>query len=229
MKDEINIATNQDIAHALSKGIIGSIPVVGSLATEIFALIVTPPLEKRRAQWMNDIAEKLKNLEEQKRINLDELKENDEFIDIILQATTFALKTSEEIKIDAFRSAVVNAAIGESPDKIKSHIFLTQLNRFTTWHILLLGFINNPVEWLERNNKTQLNLMMGSLHSVIIDVFPELKGNDELLDIIWNDLESSGFHNSGSIKTMMSGGGLYSARITKIGKEFISFITDNQN
>ena len=64
MTDKTNKTTAKDIAHSLVKGGLDAIPVVGSLATEIFGLIVTPPLEKRRAEWMNEIAAKLKELGE---------------------------------------------------------------------------------------------------------------------------------------------------------------------
>jgi hypothetical protein len=225
MTDKVNKATKKDIAHALVKGGLGTIPVIGSLASEIFGLVVTPPLEKRRAVWMNEVAEKLKELESKREIDFNELKENEQFIDVVLQATTFALKTSEEKKIECFKNTILNTAIGESPDKTKSQIFLNQLDKFTTWHVVILDFIDSPSEWFKKMGKTPPSLMMGSLHSVIIDAFPELKGQDELLDIIWSDLELTGFHKSGSLKTMMSGSGVFSDRTTNFGKEFINFIT----
>lgn len=75
--DKTNKITGMDVAHSLAKGGLGAIPVVGSLAAEIFGLVVTPPLEKRRAEWMNEIAEKLKELEDAKVINLEELQNNE--------------------------------------------------------------------------------------------------------------------------------------------------------
>lgn len=124
MNDNINKNTVGDLTHSIVKGGFGTIPIIGSLASEIFGLIVTPPLEKRRVEWMNEVADKLKELESNQKINFNELAENDQFIDIVLQATTFALKTSERKKIDCFRNAILNTATGESPDKIKSQIFL---------------------------------------------------------------------------------------------------------
>ena len=44
------------------------------------------------------------------------------------------------------------------------------------------------------------------------------------MDIIWNDLRNSGFHNSGDLKTMMSGNGALNKRTTKLGDEFLQFI-----
>ena len=224
MTDKVNKTTKKDIAHSLAKGGLGTIPIIGSLASEIFGLVVTPPLEKRRAEWMNEIAEKLKELENKKEIDLNELKENEQFIDVVLQATTFALKTSEKKKIECFRNTVLNTATGESPDKTKSQIFLNQLDKFTDWHIIILDFIDSPRDWFEKKGKTPPNYMAGSIYSLIIEAFPELKNQDELLDIIWDDLKMTGFHKTGGLKAMMTGNGVLSDRTTAFGKEFLDFI-----
>lgn len=228
MTDKTNKTTAKDIAHSLVKGGLGAIPVVGSLATEIFGLIVTPPLEKRRAEWMNEIAAKLKELEENKIINFEELQNNEQFIDVVLQATTLALRTSEKEKIKAFQNAVLNTASGDSPDQTLSQIFLNQLDSFTTWHIKVLKFIDSPKLWFERAGKTPPSYMAGSISAVIKEAFPELKNQDDLLDLIWNDLSTAGFHRTSGIKTTMSGDGVLSERTTTIGKQFIEFITNEK-
>lgn len=229
MTDKTNKTTVGDVAHSLVKGGLGAIPVIGSLATEIFGLIVSPPLEKRRVEWMNKIAEELKELEEKQRIDFDKLRDNEQFIDVVLQATNLALKTSEKKKIESFRNAVLNSATGNSPDKTKSQIFLNQLDKFTTWHIILLDFINSPKFWFENKGKTVPNYIGGSIHLLILEAFPELKNQDDLLDIIWDDLKSAGFHKTSGLKAMMNGDGVLSDRTTSLGKEFINFITnDNQ-
>src|SRR5690606_17271406 len=228
MTDKTNKTTVGDIAHSLAKGGLGTIPVIGSLATEIFGLIVTPPLERRRAEWMNEIAEKLKELEENKTIDFQELQNNEQFIDVVLQATTLAFKTSEREKIKAFQNAILNTATGESPDKTISQIFLNQLDSFTTWHIKILKFIDSPRLWFQNANKTPPNYMSGSISSVIKEAFPDLKNQEELLDLIWNDLHTAGFHRTTGIKTMMTGDGLLSERTTAFGKQFIEFITNDK-
>jgi len=225
MTDKIKKITDKDIIHSITKGGLGAIPIIGSLASEIFELVVTPPLERRRAEWMNEVAEKLKKLEENHEIDFNNLKEDEQFIDVVLQATAFALKTSEKKKIESFRNTILNTATGNSPDKTKSHIFLNLLDKFTTWHIVILDFIDSPIEWFKKKGKTPPSFTIGSLHSIIIVAFPELNGQDELLDIIWRDLESTGFHKTGSLKSMMTGNGVLSDRTTDLGKEFINFIT----
>ncbi len=56
--------TSGDTAHAIARAGIASIPVVGGAATELFNAIITPPLERRRQEWMIQIGETLRELEE---------------------------------------------------------------------------------------------------------------------------------------------------------------------
>jgi len=223
-----NKTTVKDIAHSIVKGGLGAIPVFGSLATEIFGLILTPPLEKRRAEWMNEISVKLKELEENKTINFEELQNNEQFIDVVLQSTTLALRTSDKEKIKAFQNAVLNTATGDSPDQTLSQIFLNQLDSFTIWHIKVLKFIDSPKLWFESAGKTPPSYMAGSISAVIKVAFPELKNQDDLLDIIWNDLSTAGFHRTSGIKSTISGDGVLNERTTTIGKQFIQFITNEK-
>jgi hypothetical protein len=62
-----------DMAHALAKPGLSTIPVVGGPAVELFHLLVQPPLEKRRAEWMQAVGEKLQQLEE-KVICIDRIR-----------------------------------------------------------------------------------------------------------------------------------------------------------
>ncbi|WP_435354961.1 hypothetical protein [Emticicia sp. SJ17W-69] len=174
---------------------------------------------------MNDIAEKIFNLQENRGVDLNNLKENEIFIDIVLQATSLALKTSEKVKLDSFKNAIINAALGINSDVTKNQLFLHQLDKFSALHIIILNFIDNPSKWFNDRQKEIPNIMMGSLHGLIIEAYPDLKNQDDILDLIWEDLKTAGFHKSGSLKSMMTINGVLSERTTTLGKEFLSFIT----
>lgn len=229
MTNEVNNATSKDIVHSLVKGGLGAIPVIGSLAAEVFGLVVTPPLDKRRAEWMNEVAQKLKDLEERKEIDFEGLKNNDQFIDVVLQTTTYALKTSEKEKIKAFQNAIINTAIGNSPDKTISQIFLNQLDSFTVWHIKILKFIDNPRMWFQKANKTVPDYVAGSLSNILFEAYPELKDQSEIFNLIWNDLKTAGFHNTGDPSTIMSGDGALISRTSNLGKKFLDYISNYED
>jgi len=51
--DDINKPTKGDVGYASAKALLGMIPTFGSVASELFGLVITPPLEKRRQQCDN--------------------------------------------------------------------------------------------------------------------------------------------------------------------------------
>ncbi len=214
-----------DYTFALAKGGLGTIPIVGSIASELLGLLVTPPLEKRRQEWMTEVGTKLKELEDNSKIDLSTLADNAQFIDTVLVATTLALKTSEEEKIKAFRNAILNTALSESFEKTKGQIFLNLLDSFTIWHIKILHFIDNPTKWFENAGHTPPSFYMGSLLSVLKAAFPSLSEQQELLAVIWRDLHDNGLHNTSELMATMSGDSLLANRTTQLGKEFLKFIS----
>jgi len=229
LTNEANKEKSKIIVHSLTKGALGTIPVIGSLAAEVFGLLVTPPLDKRRAEWMNEVAQKLKDLEIKQQINFEELQQNDQFIDVVLQATTYALKTSEKEKIKAFQNAIMNTAVGEAPNETISQIFLNQLDSFTIWHIKILKFIDDPRLWFQKANRTPTKFITGSLSNVLFDAFPELKQQNEMVNVIWNNLRNAGLHSTGDLNAIMTGDGTLSGRTTSLGKKFLDFISDYEH
>jgi arginine utilization protein RocB len=69
--------TKEDIAYGVAKAVFGSISIVGAVASELLQLLVTPPLEKRRNDWMIEVGEKLKQLEQKEELDLTKLANND--------------------------------------------------------------------------------------------------------------------------------------------------------
>ena len=51
-----------DVLHTALRAALGSVPVVGAAAVELFALVVATPLEKRRHRWMEEVATRLVEL-----------------------------------------------------------------------------------------------------------------------------------------------------------------------
>lgn len=214
----------KDAAYALVKGGVGMIPLAGAPASELLALLVAPPLEKRREKWMTDVGERLAELEKDERIHLEKLRDNEVFLDIVLQATHHALKTGEKEKLQYFKNVVANTALGESPEKAIAQIYLNLLDRYTVWHIRILLLFDDPESWFALNSAVKPNITMGGLSHVVRAAFPELEGQNEFCDLVWAELERDGMHNSGSLQAMMSSNGMFASRTTKFGKKFIKFI-----
>jgi hypothetical protein len=62
MSDEkyaVPVQSKGDVAHAVVKTVLSAVPYAGGPAAELFALVIAPSLEKRRARWMEEVAEGL--------------------------------------------------------------------------------------------------------------------------------------------------------------------------
>lgn len=217
----------KDIGYAIVKAGLSSIPIVGAAASELLQLIVTPPLEKRRSEWMEQIGQKLKVLEEKESIDLQSLQENEVFIDVVLQCTQEVIKTSEKEKIEYFQNAILNTANGENPELAEIQIFLNFISDFTVWHIKILKLFDEPNEWFVKHNKNVPSFMAAGLSSILDIAYPELKGRREFYDLIWDDLQRAGMHKTSGLHTTMTGSGLMASRTTEFGKRFLNFITYN--
>jgi len=216
----------KDIAYSITKAGLSSIPIIGAAASELFQFIVTPPIEKRRNQWINEIGEKLKLLEEKHKIDFSDLSKNDVFIDVVIQTTQNAIKTSEKEKLILYRNVLINTAIGEAPEQSEIHIFINLLADFTTWHIRILKFFDYPKDWFDKNKVQTPKYQYASLSGILYSAFPELKDKEDFCNLIWNDLYRVGFHRSGSFNGMMTGSSLFNSITTAFGKRFLDFINE---
>lgn len=216
-----------DTAHTLAKVVVSAIPWVGGPAAELFSAIITPPLTKRRDEWIESIGNGLKDLSiKVDGFSLDNLSQNEMFITTVMQATQVAIRNHQKEKLEALRNAILNAAMPNPPEEDIQMMFLNFIDTLTPWHLRILKFFDDPKKWYEKQNKPLLNLMMGGLSTVLEDSFPDLKGRRSFYDLLFKDLYSRGLTNTDSLHTTMSAEGLYVSRTTDFGKQFLSYIAN---
>jgi hypothetical protein len=211
-----------DTAHSVASGVMSFVPGL----PELFQYLVTPPLEKRRAKWMQDVGEALRTLERDRGVKLDELQNNDVFIDTVLHATQIALRNSQEEKRTALRNAVLNAALPNPPDESIQLMFLSWIDTFTVWHLKLLRLFQNPRNWFSENNvKAPTFAISSSLSDLLTAAYPELGSQREFYDLVISELDSKGLFAGSSTHTMMSATDAFEKRTTQLGDKFLQFIT----
>jgi hypothetical protein len=220
-------ATTADHLLTLTRVGISAIPVVGSPAVELFHALVTPPLQKRQLEWIEMIAEGLRNLEAKFDTIIDDLKSNDGFVDTLLQASQAAARTSQQEKKEALRNAVLNAALPESPDESRQLIFINWVESFTPWHLRILKLFANPLAWFKESGRTPPEYhISSSLSGLLADAYPELKNDRPFYEKICKDLYNDGLLSTEHLHTMMSATGAFEMRATPLGNEFLQFISD---
>jgi hypothetical protein len=202
-----------DVIHAMTRAGLGVIPYAGAAAGELLSLIVTPSLEKRRNQWMEEIGKGLVTLEEKMGVVLESLQENDGFINTAIEATRIAIKTINREKREALKSAILNSALPNPPDESLQQTFLSLIDTMSVWHLKVIEFCKDQVAYMETPERNLADWMdhLGS-------EFSELRERG-FFDFIWKDLSSKAL-----ITTQTSDNGVITHRATEIGNLFLDFI-----
>ncbi len=220
-------AGSGDVGYALVKAGISSLPIAGAPASELLGLIVAPPLEKRRLEWMERVGTGLIDLEQKMGVVLQQLQENDKFIDAAMDATQIALRTSQNEKLEALRNALLNVALPHSPEESLQKMFFSFIDMFSVFHIRLLELFQNPRKWFQKHGMQYPNIVMSGALSDLIEVaFPMLRNEREFYDQIWKDLYLRGLVSTEGLHTMMTASGVEAKRTTGIGDAFINFISN---
>lgn len=214
-----------DYAHSAVKTALAAIPFLGGPASELFSLIIAPPVSKRRDEWMIRIADKLEELCKSRMLEPQTLVENELFITTVLQATQSAVRNHQEEKLTALQNAVLNSATGIAIEENVQLMFLSLIDTLTPWHLRVLSFFRNPHAFFKQNNKVPPNLYMGSPAAVLEAAYPELHGKKEFYNIIVKDLYNNGLLGVESLNGSMTESGTMAPRNTEFGNLFLSYIT----
>jgi len=205
-----------DIVDSTVKASLSLIPILSGPASELFQKIITPPLEKRRITWLKNLSERISELEN-KGLKIEDLKNNQMFISVVMISTQSVIKNHQKEKIEALKNAVINTALKQNYEETKVFMFLSFIDSLSAMHLKILKLFQSPY-----STRTS-----GSLKNIIEDNVKELVGKKELSKQLWKDLLSRGLVNTEGILTTMSENGLLEKRTTEFGDEFLRFIQYN--
>jgi hypothetical protein len=215
-----------DVAYAVAKAAVSAVPVAGGPAAELLGLIFGPPLERRREKWLEQLAGAVEEIQQKmSELTPEKLSQDEVFVSTALQATEIAIRTHQQEKLEALRNAVVNAALPGAPDETMQQIFLNHVDNLTPWHLRILAFFDDPIDWGQTHHITYPNWTMGAASLVLEQSMPELAGQRGFYDQIVNDLQQRGLLANVEIHTMMTANGMFSSRTTPLGKQFLDFIS----
>lgn len=192
------------------------IPFVGTLLSCIIDEIKSKTMQKRQDEWMEIIENRL----EQSVIDWNTIGNNENFTTAIIKATEIAAKTAEREKKEYLANAVANS-IEFSADESILMIYMELLERYTVWHLQILAHFVNPEQGMGRGNEN-----MGGADSPLYRRYPHMKERTDLVDKIIIDLQNEGTLTNGNyMYSSMSISGIYAKRTTKLGDEFLLFIS----
>lgn len=222
MTDKIKVpqATSSDKLHTLVKAGISAIPILGGPAAELFTNVIQPPLEKRRIEWMNGVADKLSELEQNSGLDIASLRDNEEFISAVMYASTLALRTHNEAKLKSLQNAVANIAKGQAPDETLQQIYLNLVDSLTELHVRILKTFQRP--------EVPQGMSAGGLSHVLEHNLPDMQCQKALYQQMWKDLFSRGLLVGDNLNLTISGSGLRQKQTTPLADGFLLFISESE-
>jgi hypothetical protein len=208
--------TGSDLAYAAFKGALSDVPLAGGVLAEFMQVFFASPIEKRREDWMKEVARALTYLLA-KGLTIESIQSNERFNSAVFQANAIAQRTHRREKLDALRNALINIATGQSPDEVLESIFLSYIDSFTEWHIRILRLYEAP----------DIRGAITEVHQVVEKAYPELTGREEIYETVWNDLLQKGLVDMQSLHGPINDvSSVSNRRATKLGKMFLKFIAD---
>jgi hypothetical protein len=183
--------TEADIAQGVARAALATIPVFGGTITELMSVVLAPAVERRRAEWLKELADAVGRLEAKvEGFKVENLVENEAFVSATIQATLIAIGTHQQEKRDMLRNALVNIAVGKGPDEDMQHIYLQLIDEFTPSHVKILNFL-----WTASSRAATNNGMLPRFkdYQEILDLLePEFRGKADLVQQVLTDLNRRG-------------------------------------
>lgn len=210
----------------LAKVLSGIVPL-GSSAYELITTIVVPLHEKKKREFLNDLAGRLKKLEDEGKIDYEELAESEEFNTIITKAILLAQQNHQEEKLEALRNVVLNATI-KLPKEVAEfddlNYFLRIIEDITPLHILLLKTFQDPQSEANKRGVEIGNMMSSSSKNTLFKIYPDLKPKGNFIKIYWKELYEYSLVETDTLYAMVTGKAVLNPLTTPLGNKFLEMI-----
>lgn len=223
---EISKNDIKEAAMATVKGAVSNIPIVGGLFAEYIGLAQGKIADKRIIQWMDMVEEKLQKLHD----NFEGLANDELFYSCIQIATTNAMRAYQTEKRQLFANAIYNTAQLDS-DSDKKLLFLSLLDRNTLAGVKLLQYYSenhyHKDDYVHSSGMITTHTVGGTEYPTksILQNNPEFKNDSDYVKTITAQLFGDGLISFVDFNTPESPERARRKRTTKLGDEFVAFIT----
>ena len=203
-----------------------SVPFAGGALAVLLAKAFSRTYEKRLRNWMEQLADVVQHLMDRvDDLDVEELANDDDFMDAVATATRSAERTSAKIKLQALQNALLNVGLGYAPDVDKRTIYLRYIDELTPSHLTLLRFLDGPTRWFDEHDLQWPNVYAGGLMAVVQVAFPAWATDESFLDTLAADLQARALIENPSLRAIMTARGLEAQRTTPKGRDFMQLIT----
>jgi hypothetical protein len=220
----ISKPTISDVVRAVPDALLNAVPVAGA-ATPFLALVCSTPAQRRRDDYLQDVSNRLRALEDAGLLTSEDLNSED-FITAVLRTVPAAMSTAAAEKRAALRNAALNTALGRQPAEDLFEMFLRYVEDLTPLHIKLLVLFDDPDDRCREAGIDFSGIISGAPWQVVCGLYPDLTGEDEVCSHAWSELNARGLVNTDSLKGMMTARGIMARRTSELGRRFVQFIRE---
>lgn len=220
MKKAPKKSTGREITEKIIEGGVQMVPVAGGPMATAFGYVMGFAYGRRMQSWMDELADAVTRLED--RPPLEELADNDVFVDAVVSATRAAQATHDEAKLEALRNAVCNSLADDAPEVDEQARFFRLIDQFTAGHIRMLAFADDPGALVDAAG-VQRPSFMAAGRSSVLELLPEFKGRREWYDVLFRDLTDAGLTN-GVLHAIQTGDSVWTGMLSPMGRRFWNFI-----
>lgn len=179
--------TWKDRALQVAGTVVDNLPMPLSVPGSLLLSLVTPPLERLRIAFINDLAAKVRQLEES--VDGFTVENNEAFAFFVAGAVQSAVATAEAEKRTMLRNAALNVALGKADQAEHLRHLLDQL---TVLHIGVLRYFASPPAATGARRQYELNSqgLVESAADMLMRRVPDLCAPHErfLLEAVIQDL-----------------------------------------
>jgi hypothetical protein len=220
--------TTGDFARDVGRAIISAIPSLGGPLQVVFESVFAAPLDRRKEAWLQELAGVVDELGRRlEDFSPERLGSNEAFVTVAMQASQIAVRNHQAAKLQALRNAVLNSALPGAPVEDEQLIFVRLIDQLAPWHLRVLAFLDEPVQWMQREGMNPPSWSAGAVSTLLEQCLPELRGYRDTYEQIVRELQAEGLLGQGNfLPVMLTGSGVLESRTTQRGKRFIRFISN---
>jgi hypothetical protein len=219
-------STTRNIVETAAAAGVSAVPFIGGSIAVVLATAMGAAYNKRMQVWFEDLAQAVDEL--QNTVEgwppIDELGENDVFLDAVAQAAQAARATHQAEKLRALRNGVLNSLGPDAPAVDEQSRFCRLLDQFTAAQLRLLTFLHDPMAAFDAAGLERPRAIMGS-RSSIIGARPDFQGHPAgWIDLIAADLTSASLTTHGGLHTVQTGDSLWLSATSPLSFRFLTFV-----
>lgn len=201
-------------------------------------LLVGGPSTRKRDAFMSDVMLRLSHLEEQGKVRLKDLEDNDEVSALLLQAAAIAQRSAGSEKLKALKDAAIRGTCSPT-ERTAATVTINALDRLSDVHIYILKGMerfssDTPVEriaaFFEAHyfGKKYPQSISVELGSEVTPMLGRLHPHSETYHMVWHDLIAMGLLEE-RVSTSFGPGGVRAgtelmARTTQFGSMILKNI-----